>query len=208
MERLSAYLHILRSTQWPRVSSLENELTFCKVYFVAWFWDLIVPVTAGVLVTLILLPSTRQLLFPPVTNSGNGSDANAGDGAMRDNLTSAPETHKGESAEQEATLLVNNIASVALESASGKYGYTVSNDDPAGISEPDIVGAGAITSDALIETPLVDEKTKKPMKKKISKATVQTMRVIGDITDIYEQFSKLVLPSTISITSISDQGRK
>lgn len=34
------------------------------------------------------------------------------------------------------------------------------------------------------------EKTKKPMKKKVSKGTNQTMRVLSDITDLFEKFSK------------------
>ncbi|KAF7593546.1 hypothetical protein BBP40_011274 [Aspergillus hancockii] len=135
-------------------------------------------------------------LFPPASDAGSNSDASGGETTMCDSLTNAPETHKGESAEQEATNLVNDIASVALESASGKYGYTVNNDDPAALPEPDSGGAAAITSDALIETTSVDDQTKKPMKKKISKATVQTMRILGDMTDIYERFSNLLSPTS------------
>lgn len=156
--------------------------------------DLLIPVTTGVLVALILFPSTRSLLFPPRITSGDGSDAGSVEQFTRDSITNSPETYKGEAAEQEASNLVNDIANIAMESARGKYGQSVIDDDDAeGSSEPEPVDVGAITADVQAENAPVEDKTKKPMKKKISKATNQTMRILGDITDIYEQFSKLVL---------------
>ena len=169
------------------------KLTCLKVYFAAWFWDLLVPMSTGVLVALILFPSTRSLLFPPSSTSGNDSNAGGAGQSTRDSITSAPETYKGEAAEQEASNLVNDIANVAMESARGKYGQSVIDDDAEGSSEPEPVDVGAIIAVVQAENAPAEDKTKKPMKKKISKATNQMMRILGDITDIYEQFSKLVL---------------
>ncbi|GMG11187.1 unnamed protein product [Aspergillus oryzae] len=151
---------------------------FNKTYFVAWFLDLLIPVTTGVLVALILFPSTRSLLFPPRITSGDGSDAGSVEQSTRDSITNSPETYKGEAAEQEASNLVNDIANIAMESARGKYGQSViDGDDAEGSSEPEPVDVGAITADVQAENAPVEDKTKKPMKKKISKATNQTMRV-------------------------------
>lgn len=181
--------HITRLRSWrePRRTS-----AFCIAYFIAWFWDLLVPVTTGVLVALILVPSTRSCLFPPSNTDKCGSDDGI-ENPTRGNITHVPETYKGEAAEQEATNLVNNIANVAMDSARGKYGQSVVDDDAEGSSEPEPVDIATIT-DVQTET-TSEDKTKKPMKKKISKATNQTMRILGDITDIYEQFSNLLSPT-------------
>ncbi|GAB1191775.1 hypothetical protein APSETT444_000958 [Aspergillus pseudonomiae] len=184
------FRHITRLRSWrePRRTS-----AFCITYFVAWFLDLLIPLTTGVLVALILSPSTRSLLFPPGSTSRKGSDAGGSEQSTRNSITSAPETYKGEAAEQEASNLVNDIANVAMESARGKYGQSVIDDDAEESSEPEPVEVGAITADVQAENAPAEDKTKKPMKKKISKATNQTMRIISDITDIYEQFSNTLL---------------
>ncbi|GAB1204325.1 hypothetical protein APSETT445_002977 [Aspergillus pseudonomiae] len=183
------FRHITRLRSWrePRRTS-----AFCITYFVAWFLDLLIPLTTGVLVALILSPSTRSLLFPPGSTSRKGSDAGGSEQSTRNSITSAPETYKGEAAEQEASNLVNDIANVAMESARGKYGQSVIDDDAEESSEPEPVEVGAITADVQAENAPAEDKTKKPMKKKISKATNQTMRIISDITDIYEQFSNFI----------------
>ncbi|KAF5856404.1 hypothetical protein ETB97_007454 [Aspergillus alliaceus] len=181
--------HVTRLRSWkePRRTS-----AFCIAYFIAWFWDLLVPVTTGVLVALILVPSTRSCLFPP-SNTDKCGSYDGVENPTSDNVTHAPETYKGEAAEQEAANLVNNIANVAMESARGKYGQSVVDGDAEGSSEPEPVDIATIT-DVQRET-TSEDKTKKPMKKKISKATNQTMRILGDITDIYEQFSNLLSPT-------------
>ncbi|OGM40056.1 hypothetical protein ABOM_011419 [Aspergillus bombycis] len=191
----------LRSWREPRRTS-----TFCIAYFVAWFLDLLIPLTTGVLVALILSPSTRSLLFPPSSTARKGSDTGGSEQVTRDNITSAPETYKGEAAEQEASNLVNDIANIAMESARGKYGQSVIDDDAEESSEPEPVEVGAITADVQAENAPAEDKTKKPMKKKISKATNQTMRILGDITDIYEQFFKLVLIAVRKLRNVPDQG--
>ncbi|KAB8275679.1 hypothetical protein BDV30DRAFT_224810 [Aspergillus minisclerotigenes] len=190
---INFFSHVTRMRSWKEP---RRTTAFCITYFLAWFLDLLIPVTTGVLVALILFPSTRSLLFPPRITSGNGSDAGSVEQSTRDSITNSPETYKGEAAEQEASNLVNDIANIAMESARGKYGQSVIDDDDAeGSSEPEPVDVGAITADVQAENAPVEDKTKKPMKKKISKATNQTMRILGDITDIYEQFSNILSPT-------------
>ncbi|OOO14199.1 Protein of unknown function DUF3292 [Aspergillus oryzae] len=190
---VNIFSHVTRLQSWKEP---RRTTAFCITYFVAWFLDLLIPVTTGVLVALILFPSTRSLLFPPRITSGDGSDAGSVEQSTRDSITNSPETYKGEAAEQEASNLVNDIANIAMESARGKYGQSViDGDDAEGSSEPEPVDVGAITADVQAENAPVEDKTKKPMKKKISKATNQTMRILGDITDIYEQFSNILSPT-------------
>ncbi|KAF5857755.1 hypothetical protein ETB97_005286, partial [Aspergillus alliaceus] len=110
-----------------------------------------------VLDALILSPSIRSRLFYPAHDAGSNSDASGGETTMYDSFTNAPETHKGESAELEAMNLVDDIASVVLESTSGEYGFTVKFDYPAALPELDPGGAAAITPDALIEAASVDD---------------------------------------------------
>lgn len=158
--------------------------------------DLLVPTILGLGVVLILAPPARSLLFPGLEKTemvdGQSATDNAtgtGQPESHDSLTGAPETHKGEAAEQEAKNLVDSFATVALESAAAKYGQTVTEDD---LGRPAITD-GLEAADAASETQVGDtpeDKTKKPMKKKVSHATDQVMRILSDVTDIYERFAK------------------
>ncbi|KAE8373628.1 hypothetical protein BDV26DRAFT_271591 [Aspergillus bertholletiae] len=188
------FSHITRLRSWrePRRTS-----AFCIAYFIAWFLDLLIPLITGVLVTLVLFPPTRSLIFPPSSTSGSGSNASDVEQPTRNCITSAPETYKGEAAEQEASNLVNGIANIALESARGKYGQSVidDDDDAEGSSGPGPVDIGVVTADMKIDNAPTEDKTKKPMKRKMIKATNQTMCILGEITDIYEQLSNLLSPT-------------
>jgi len=156
--------------------------------------DLLIPTIFGLVVALIMVPPVRALLFPGLvtkedsnTASGNGSPT--GQPESQDSLTGAPEIHKGEAAEQEAKNFVDSFATVAMESAAAKYGQTVTEEEP---DRPAITD-GLEAAEAAAETPTGDgpeDKTKKPMKKKVSHATDQVMRILSDITDIYEKFAK------------------
>jgi hypothetical protein len=78
---------------------------------------------------------------------------------------------------------------MAVESAAAKYGQTVAEDSPEVPPTPGpllaIEGAPDGQPD---DSP--EDKTKKPMKSKAARGTDKAMRVISDITDIYEQFAK------------------
>lgn len=151
--------------------------------------------TAGILIALILRPSVRTWLFPapapkPSPGSDDANNTPVGD-ASQDSITHVPERYKGEAAEQEARNLVNSVANVAMESAAAKYGQGVSTEDPDAATEAftEEVVAQAV-DEAAPDGAVPQDKTKKPMKKKVATATDHVMRVISDITDIYEKFAK------------------
>lgn len=176
------FSHISRLRSWkePRRTS-----AFAAVYFAAWAVDLLVPTLMGVLAALIVIPRLRRTLFPPPPPSWNA-------GGASDKPPPLPERHKGERAEQEASELVNSLATVAMESSSSRYGQSdVQNDDEdpptaePGPDPPESIGTSPPPIDATSTAP-PKEKKNKPAKK----ATNQTMRVFSDITDIYERFAK------------------
>lgn len=128
----------------------------------------------------------------PAKNDSDASSVNSSSSGLpesHDSLTGAPENHKGEAAEQEASNLVDSVATMAMEGAAAKYGQTVVEDEPEvpAASQPLLVIEGApggLPEDA------PEDKTKKPMRSKAAKGTDKAMRVVSDITDIYEQFAK------------------
>jgi hypothetical protein len=84
------------------------------------------PLVFLTLITLITYPPCRPVLFPPapiaiVSGKGGVQKPKAGVLGSHDSATGAPENHKGEAVEQEASNFVNGIASVALSSATGMY---------------------------------------------------------------------------------------
>ena len=76
-------------------------------------------------IILITYPPCRSILFPPVPLAlvDSRSDVRkpkSGVLGSHDSATGAPESHRGEAVEAEASNFVNVIASVALRSATGK----------------------------------------------------------------------------------------
>ncbi|EAW12397.1 uncharacterized protein ACLA_063660 [Aspergillus clavatus NRRL 1] len=176
--------HVARLRSWrePRRTAV-----FCTVYFVAWWLDIILLVFSGLLIALILSPRLRPLLFPAMATVP--AAAGAGD---KDSVTGVPERYKGEAAEREAQNLVNSVATIAVQSASGKYGQAVP-EDAEKVDEPesieDVVDAAAAADAA-------EDKTQKPMKKKVARGTDQAMRAISNITDVYEKFGNVFSPTS------------
>lgn len=154
-------------------------------------------VSLGTLIGLVIFPGLRPRMFPPAPTSqvdpNTGDVKSADEPGSHDSITGAPEKYKGEAAEQEAKNFVNSIANVAMESAAGKYGQAVKEDTSEPAPEPEIIDAPALEPEAPGETAPVDDKTKKPMKKKVGKAADQVMRIISDVTDAYERFAKYVV---------------
>ncbi|EKV06602.1 hypothetical protein Pdw03_3592 [Penicillium digitatum] len=187
------FRHITRLRSWKEP---VRTTIFCMGYFVAWAVDLLVPTFLCLVVALIMVPSVRLLLFPGLakSDSSNRSTSTEGQVQFEDSLTGAPENHKGEAAEEEAKNLVDSFATVALESAAAKYGQKVTEDDP---DRPALIesltaaeaAAGTSTGDYPEDT------TKTPMKKKVSYATDNVMRILSDITDIYEKFANILSPT-------------
>ncbi|KAJ5151662.1 hypothetical protein N7492_009957 [Penicillium capsulatum] len=167
---------------------------FCGIYFVSWVFDLLIPTTLGLMVGMVMCPPIRCVLFPPHPVALQPeSQASSAEPQSHDSLTGAPEAHKGEAAEQEAKNLVDSFATVAMETAAGKYCQAVAEDVTEKTSIPDTLRLTE-NGEAQPEDP-PDDKTKKPMKHKVSQGTDQAMRIISDITDIYEKFANLLSPT-------------
>ena len=165
-----------------------------QAYFVACSMDLLIPTILGLFVALILCPPIRSFLFPqptpkPDSKKSDRKDSTTGLPESHDSITGSPEEHKGEAAEQEAANLVNSVANIAMESAAGKYGQGITEDSVDDPDKPEPTEVLEITADAQTED-IPNDKTKKPMKRKVSHATDTTMRILSDITDIYEKFAK------------------
>ncbi|KAJ5667787.1 uncharacterized protein N7477_006357 [Penicillium maclennaniae] len=181
----------LRSWKEPVRTSI-----FCGVYFTSWLFDLLLPAILILLVALIMFPPIRAMLFPmaPAKTDSDTSSVDSSTGDLpesHDSLTGAPENHKGEAAEQEARNLVDSVATMAMEGAAAKYGQTVAEDEPDVPATPQPLLAIESAPDGQpAEGP--EDKTKKPMRSKAAKGTDKAMRVISDITDIYEQFANIL----------------
>lgn len=87
------------------------------------------------MITLIAYPPSRGFLFPPApialvdNNTGGIQKPKAGVLGSHDSATGAPENHKGEAVEQEASNFFNGITSIVLTSATGKHPQADPNDD-------------------------------------------------------------------------------
>ncbi|KAJ5919405.1 hypothetical protein N7466_010348 [Penicillium verhagenii] len=194
------FRHITRLRSWKESG---RTTVFCIVYFTCWAFDILVPTICGVMVSMIMIPQVRAWIFPATTATLNSEipsarNSETGQPESLDSLTGAPEAHKGEAAEQEARNLIDSLATVAIESAATKYGQAVAEDAP----DQPLLGDGSEVVDPM-ETPIVDsteDKTKKPMKKKVSHATNQLMRGLSDVTDIYEKFANYWIVKIIGFT--------
>jgi hypothetical protein len=179
--------HIARLRSWkePRRTAI-----FCAGYFIAWLFDVVIFTLSGLLIALILCPPLRRALFPgpsPVTTDLENS-ATAGHG-KQDSVTGTSERHKGEAAEREAHNLVNSVATIAMKSATSKYGQAVS-EDAEKVAEPESLEDVVDTAEGLDDS--VTTETQKPMKRKVANATDEIMRTMNDLTDTYEKFCKYV----------------
>jgi hypothetical protein len=162
-----------------------------QVYFIAWLFDVVIFTISGLLIALVLCPPLRQALFPgPPPTSTDTEDAATAEPRKQDSVTGISERHKGEAAEREAHNLVNTVATIAMKSATSKYGQAVS-EDAEKVTEPESLEDVVDTADALDES--VTAETQKPMKRKVASATDEIMRTMNDITDTYEKFCKYVL---------------
>lgn len=153
--------------------------------------NLLVPTLLSVMMALIMFPPIRPILFPstPAVKDPNSPAGGNGQPESQDSLTGAPETHKGETAEQEAKNMIDSVATIAMESAAGKYGQAVPQDLDEVPPESEGIDVANDPEDA-VPGDLGEDKTKKPVRTKVARGTDKAMRAISDITDIYEQFGK------------------
>jgi hypothetical protein len=194
--------HIVRLRSWRET---RRTAYFCAAYFVAWALDLIMPLVAVTTIMLIMYPPARAVMFPPAplalvsSETGGVQKPKAGTLGSHDSVTGAPENHKGEAVEQEASNFVNGIATVALSSATGKHpqGSPDGEDDEPGDSVPDptaiAIGAADAKDKASGKTPSAHhDKTKVPMENAMWTKMRPIMHGLADVTDTWERFAKYV----------------
>jgi len=196
---LGVVKHIARLRSWRE---RKRTTWFASVYFVAWLFDFIVPLLVSVLIALIVYPRSREFLFPPapiaLVNSSTGGVQKPKSGVLgsHDSATGAPENHKGEAVEKEASNFVNSIAAVALSGAAGKHpqGDPDSEDDESTAAAPDptalAMGAAQAKDKASGKHGAKHDKTKVPMETAIWTKMRPIMHTLGEMTDNWERVAK------------------
>jgi hypothetical protein len=180
----------------------------CALYFVAWMFDFLVPLFVTMFITLIVYPPSRAIMFPPAplalvsASTGGVQKPKAGVLGSTDSATGAPENHKGEAVEAEASNFVNSIAAVALSSASGKH----PQDEPAtqesagapndSVPDPTAIAMGASSARAKQNgANLKHDKSKVPMETAMWNGMRPIMHGIGDLNDTWERFANALSPT-------------
>ncbi|KAK4234730.1 hypothetical protein C8A03DRAFT_47013 [Achaetomium macrosporum] len=202
---LGAVKHIARLRSWRE---RRRTSRFAAAYFVAWLCDFIVPLLLGVLVTLIVYPRSREILFPPApvalvdSKTGGVQKPKSGVLGSHDSATGSPENHKGEAVEQEAANFVHGIASVAVSSAAGKHpqGDPDSENEEGieGAPDPAAVGMGAAEAKGKAggaKTGAEHDKTKVPMETAMWTKMRPIMHTIGGLTDTWERIANALSPT-------------
>jgi Protein of unknown function (DUF3292) len=195
--------HIARLRSWrePR-----RTASFAAVYLIAWLIGFLVPLTCTLLIVLIAVPKSRPILFPPAplalinSKTGGVQKPKAGVLGSHDSATGAPEKHQGEAVEQEASNLVNGIASVAIASAAGRHDQGDPEDTKAESALPDptkMATAAAESKDSAEGGQPVakHDKSKQPMEDAIWAKMRPAMHAIGDIADGWERIANALAPT-------------
>lgn len=192
--------HIMRLRSWRET---RRTSYFCAVYFVAWFLDLLIPTLSLTLVAFIVYPPIRPVMFPPApialvsASTGGIQKPKAGTLGSHDSATGAPENHKGEAVEQEASNFVSGIASIALSSATGKHpqGEPQEEDGSSADSVPDPTSMAMGAADAKDVSAggnpaKTHDKTKVPMETAMWTKMRPIMHGVADAADTWERFAK------------------
>lgn len=193
--------HMIRLRSWRET---KRTACFCSAYFLAWLFDFIMPLVSITFITLIVYPPARASMFPPapislIGSKGTVQKPKAGLLGSVDSATGAPENHKGEAVEQEASNFVSGIASVALSSAAGKHpqGGPPGTDDEPGAMAPDPTALASGAADAKDKAAggkpnQEHDKTKAPMETAMWLKMRPIMHGLADTTDTWERFAKCV----------------
>lgn len=208
---LSFAKHIARLRSWGEA---RRTTAFCAAYFIAWVLDYLMPLFSLTLITLIVYPPSRDVLFPPAplalvsAKSGGVQKPKAGVLGSTDSATGAPENYKGEAVEAEASNFVSGLTSITLASASGKHPQddpehnSEAIDDPIGgrIPDPTAVAKSASNARAAATTPggnssPEQDKTKVPMENAMWSKMRPLMHGIGEACDTWERFGNALEPT-------------
>ncbi|KAF9631644.1 hypothetical protein BFW01_g2506 [Lasiodiplodia theobromae] len=202
---LGAGKQVARLRSWRET---RRTAWFCTIYFLAWGLDFLVPLFSATIVALIAYPPSRDFLFPPAPialvdgKTGGVQKPKAGVLGSHDSATGAPENHKGEAVEQEASNFVNGLASVTLSSVAGKHPQAEppSEDgspqdaapDPTALATgvanaKDAAGGGKPTAK--------HDKTKVPMETAMWSKMRPVMHGLAEVTDTWERFGNALSPT-------------
>lgn len=205
VQLLAAVKHVARLRSWRE---RKRTLCFAAAYFTAWLLDLIIPLLSSTLVILIVYPRVRRIMFPPAplalvdAKSGGLKKPSAGMLGSHDSATGAPEKHRGEAVEQEASNFVSGITSVALSSAAGKHPGDAAEDEGPGDSAPDpsAIAVGAtearsVSAGAKPEAGSKHDKTKEPMEAAMWNKMKPIMHALADVADTWERFGNALSPT-------------
>lgn len=223
MARATAYGSVLRGMIVLQLL-ITRMLTGFEAYFVAWIFNFTIPLLFCTLIALVGYPPSRPILFPPaplaLVNSKTGGIQSPSAGVLgsHDSATGAPENHKGEAVEKEASNFVNSFAQIALASASGKKDHGNPETDPLDASVPDptniaIAGPDAKDNAGGGKNTTKHDKTKQPMEDAMWTKMRPAMHVVGDVADGWERFAKYeilfiepILLLTLSQCPIADRS--
>ncbi|KAI0121752.1 hypothetical protein BJ170DRAFT_139259 [Xylariales sp. AK1849] len=202
---LGAVKQIARLRSWRET---RRTTAFCVAYSIAWIFDCVVPLLCVTAITLVVYPRSRSVLFPPApialvdSNSGGIQKPKAGVLGSHDSATGAPENHKGEAVEQEASNFFNGITSVVLTSATGKHpqGDPDSDGKEPGTSVPDpsAVAVGAADAKDIAAggtTSPTHDKTKVPVENAMWTKMRPIMHGVADVSDTWERFGNALSPT-------------
>ncbi|KAI0010744.1 hypothetical protein F4779DRAFT_283646 [Xylariaceae sp. FL0662B] len=202
---LAAIKHVARLRSWRET---RRTSCFCTAYFVAWAFNFIVPLLFMTLIILIVYPPSRQTLFPPAPvalvdgKSGGVQKPKAGVLGSVDSATGAPEHHKGEAVEQEASNFFNGFTSIVVTSATGKNPQAApsSEDGSPDDSMPDPTGLTVTAAEAKDVAAggrpgSKYDKTKIPVENAMWTKMRPIMHGIADVSDTWERFANALSPT-------------
>ncbi|TKA70063.1 hypothetical protein B0A55_06246 [Friedmanniomyces simplex] len=198
--------HIMRLRSWRES---KRTAAFLAAYSVAWLLDLLVPMYTLLMIVLIVYPPSRDTLFPPApmalvsSKTGGLQKPKAGVLGSTDSVTGAPEKHKGEAVEAEASNFVNSIAHVALASASGKHPQSEPQNedgDSPNSRVPDPTSMAISASNARVSAgggmvSAEKDKAKVPMETAVWNKMRPTMHALADVADTWERFGNALSPT-------------
>jgi Protein of unknown function (DUF3292) len=151
------------------------------------------------ILVLIIYPPSRPVLFPPapfaLTSSKTGklTHPRAGVLATTDTVTGAPEEHPGETLEREAANFVASIAQIVVSAAAGEN--PKSDED---MPDPFHAATGAVDTKRQDEDKMPGsvDGTRKPIEDMMWEIVKPAMKIMGDVSDLWERFGKSILEMT------------
>ncbi|KAI0467345.1 hypothetical protein F4859DRAFT_525987 [Xylaria cf. heliscus] len=203
---LSAVKHVARLRSWRET---RRTACFCVAYFVAWLFNFITPLLMVTLIILIVYPHSRGILFPPApislvdAKSGGVQKPKAGVLGSHESATGAPENHKGEAVEQEASNFFNSFTAVVVTSATGKNPQANPQTGDENSAEDHVPDPTALTASAAEAKDVAaggqkgskHDKTKIPVENAIWSKMRPIMHGISDIADTWERLGNALSPT-------------